>query len=339
MANFIEVLSTIPFNEAQVKVLESVSPRLRVTVHKALRPDEVPAEVWERVEVLYTSRALPAVEQAGRLRWIQFHWAGIDHALDAPILYQQGLQVSNLSGVAVTQLAEYVVMMMLALGHRLPDLAVSQRKAEWPADRWERFRPCELRGSTVGIVGYGSIGREVARLLNALGATVLATKRDAKHPESRRYTPEGLGDPTGDLARRIYPPQAIASMFKLCDFVLVSVPLTAETRHLIGTRELAALKPGAFIVDISRGHVIDPAALIAALREQKLGGAALDVFPQEPLPPDNPLWKMPNVILTPHIAGNTAHYDELAAAFFAENLHRYLAGLPLYNLVDVGRGY
>ncbi len=339
MANTIEVLSTIPFTESQTNLLAGVSPRLHFTILKALKLEEVPADLWERTEVLYTNRVMPAPEQAPKLRWVQFHWAGVNHVLDLPLMHKPDLVVTNLSGVITTQLAEYALMMLLALGHRLPDLAAHQRKAEWPADRWERFRPRELRGSTVGIVGYGSVGRQVARLLYGLGATILATKRDAMHPEDTGYTPEGQGDPAGDFARRIYPPQALCSMLKECDFVVVCIPLTTETRHAIGARELAALKPGAFIVDISRGHIIDHTALIAALREQKLGGAALDVFPEEPLPPDSPLWKLPNVIVTPHISGNTPAYDDLAAAFFAENLHRYLAGMPLYNRVDLGKGY
>jgi phosphoglycerate dehydrogenase-like enzyme len=128
-------------------------------------------------------------------------------------------------------------------------------------------------------------------------------------------------------------------MLKECDFVIITTPLTSETHNLIGPKELAALKPTAFLVDISRGGVVDHAALYSVLRDQKIAGAALDVYPEEPLLPDNPIWKLPNVILTPHIAGNTQHYDERAVAFFAENLHRYLAGLPLYNRVDIQRGY
>jgi phosphoglycerate dehydrogenase-like enzyme len=159
------------------------------------------------------------------------------------------------------------------------------------------------------------------------------------HPEDSDYTPEGMGDPAGGFVRRLYPPQAICSMFKECDFVVVTVPLTLETHSLISAKELAALKPTAFVVDLSRGGVIDHEALLAALNEQKIAGAALDVFPEEPVPPENQLWKLPNVLLTPHIAGNTPHYDERAVTLFSENLYRYLAGLPLYNLVKLERGY
>jgi phosphoglycerate dehydrogenase-like enzyme len=256
-----------------------------------------------------------------------------------PLLLKPDLVATTLSGAASPQMAEHVVLMMLALGHHLPELFDLQRRAEWPSERWKRFSPKELNTSVVGIVGYGSIGREVARLLYAFGTTVLATKRDVMHPEDQGYRHEGQGDPQGDLVRRLYPPQALRSMLKECDFVVVTLPLTAETRQVMAAEELAAMKPSACLVNVSRGEVVDHAALIAALRERKIAGAALDVFPEEPLPADNPLWKLPNVIITPHISGFSPHYDERAVELFSENLRRYLAGLPLYNQIDPGRGY
>lgn len=339
MTTPVEVLITLPFSEELLSQLRGVSNRIKITVFKANKPEEVPADIWEHTEVLYTNRVLPTSEQAPNLRWIQFHWAGIDHAVDAPILQKPDVSVTTLSGAAASQLAEYALMMLLALGHKLPDLIANQKKAEWPRDRWERFNPVELRGSNVGIVGYGSIGRQISRLLQEFGSTVLAVKRDAMHPEDAGYTPEGMGDVSGDMVSRLYPPQAIRSMFRDCDFVVVTVPLTKETHHIIGAEELAALKPSAYLVDISRGGVIDPAALLVALRDRKIAGAAIDVFPEEPLPPENPLWKLPNVIITPHISGNTPYYDQRSVMLFAENLHRYLAGLPLYNRYDQEKGY
>lgn len=339
MAKPIEVLITLPFEEDMVSRLREISPRLHFRVSKAAQATDIHADEWQKVEILYTHHVLPALEQAPNLRWIQFHWAGIDHILHEPILKKSDLVATTLSGAAVPQMSEYVLMMLLAFGHRLPDLIKTQEKSEWPQDRWKRFRPQELNKSTVGIIGYGSIGREIARLLNAFGAMVLATKRDVMHPEDSGYTPEGRGDPKGEYVRRLYPAQAIRSMIKECDFVVVTVPLTDDTRDLIGAEEIAAFKPTACLIDISRGGVVNHQALIAALRERKIGGAALDVFPQEPLPPDSPLWKLPNVIITPHISGNTRHYDERAIALFAENLTRYLSGLPLYNQFDLQRGY
>lgn len=335
----VEVLITLPFAEPLVQKLRNVSPRLKISVYKPRKAEDIPDDIWRSAEILYTSRVLPRPDQALSLRWIQFHWAGVDHALDASIMKKPELQITSLSGAAASQMAEFAVMMMLNLGRHMPLAFNLQRLTEWPNDRWERFAPLELRDSTVGIVGYGSIGRETARLLTAFGAHVLAAKRDAMHPEDSGYTQEDRGDPTGDYVRRLYPIQALRSMLKECDFVVVAVPLLATTRGLIGAPEFAAMKPGAYLVDISRGGVTDMDALISALREEKIAGAALDVYPQEPLPPDSPLWRLPNVLLTPHVAGFSPHYDERAVALFSENLMRYLAGLKLYNEVDLVRGY
>ncbi|OGO73172.1 MAG: hypothetical protein A2Z49_09675 [Chloroflexi bacterium RBG_19FT_COMBO_56_12] len=326
-------------NEALVKQLTELSPRLHIQVLNAQQSQDVPAEVWGRVEVLYTNRVLPTPEEAPRLQWIQLHWAGADHAVDAPILARPGVQATTLSGASASQMAEHAVMMMLALGHHLPEASALQKRTEWPDERWKRFSPKELRDSTVGIVGYGSIGRQIARLLQAFGAEVLATKRDVMHPADTGYIPEGLGDPTGELVNRLYPPQALRSMLKLCDFVVVCTPLSFETRNLLGAEELAALKPGAYLVALSRGGVVDHNALLPLLRDQKIGGAALDVFPNEPLLADSPFWKLPNVIITPHVAGFSPHYDERAVLLFSENLQRYLSGLPLYNRINLEKKY
>jgi phosphoglycerate dehydrogenase-like enzyme len=339
MEDPIEVLITLPFSDELLKKITDVSPRIVLEKIVARKVDEIDVEVWKKVEVLYTNRALPTPEQAPRLKWIQFHWAGLDHALKEPILQKEELYITSISGASASQMAEHAIMMMLALGHHMPDLFAQQRKAEWPSGRWELFTPHELRGSTVGIVGYGSIGRQVARLLQTFGAKVLATKRDIRHPEDTGYTVEGSGDPAGDLVNRLYPPQALCSMLKECDFVVITIPRTNETRGLLGAKELGAFKQGAFLVDISRGEIVDHNALIPLLREHKIAGAALDVFPVEPLPADSPLWKLPNVIITPHIAGFSAQYDERAVELFAQNLHRYLEELPLYNRLDLSLEY
>lgn len=339
MSELVEVLITIPFSESMKSKLSAVSPRLKLHLLKARTSKDVPEDLWQKVEVLYTDRVLPVPDQVPNLSWIQFHWAGIDHIVDSPIMRKPDLVFTTLSGASSSQIAEYVVMMLMALGHHLPGLSASQSRSEWPADRWQRFIPKELRNSTVGIIGYGSIGRQVARLLQPFGAQILAIKRDAMHPADSGFSPEGLGDPEGDLVHRLYPPQALRSMVKDCDFVVVTVPLTPETRQMIGEDELAAFKDGAYLIDVSRGGVVDHSALIPALGERKLAGAALDVFPEEPLPAESPLWKLPNVIITPHISGMTRYYDERAVELFAENLHRYLAGLPLYNRFNLERGY
>jgi phosphoglycerate dehydrogenase-like enzyme len=339
MEDPIEILITLPFSDELIKKVTEVSPHLAVEKVVARKADEVSDEVWKRVEVLYTNRVIPKPDLAPKLRWIQFHWAGMEHALEEPILQRDGLVVTSMSGASATQMAEHAVMMLLALGHHLPDALAHQRRAEWPSGRWELFNPLELRESTVGIVGYGSIGRQIARLLQSFGANVLAIKRDIRHPEDTGYTQAGLGDPGGDFVNRLYPPQALCSMLKECDFVVVCLPRTTSTHNLLGARELAEFKPGAFLVDISRGEIVDHNALLPLLRDRKIAGAALDVFPVEPLPADSPLWKLPNVIITPHIAGFSPHYDERAADLFIQNLRRYLEQLPLFNRLDPGLEY
>jgi phosphoglycerate dehydrogenase-like enzyme len=230
-------------------------------------------------------------------------------------------------------------MMMLSLGHHLPDMIEHQKKAIWPKDRWERFSPFELRDSTVGIVGYGSIGRQLARLLFGFGARVFATKKDVMHPWDEDYHVMGFGDTGADYVHRLYPAEALKSMAKASDFLAVTVPLTPETRDLIGAEIFDVMKPTAYIINTSRGGVVNHEAILTALRDHKIAGAALDVFPEEPLPAEDPLWKMPNVIITPHISGLTPHYDARAVELFTDNLQKYLAGEQLLNRVDVSRGY
>jgi phosphoglycerate dehydrogenase-like enzyme len=230
-------------------------------------------------------------------------------------------------------------MGILALGRRVPRMVADKAAKKWAADKFERFRPRELRGATVGIVGYGSTGREVARLCRAFGARVLATKRDLRALADRGYQLKDLGDPGADLVERLYPPQAVASMASLCDFLVIAAPLTPETRGMIDRQVFAALRPTAFLVDLSRGGLVDHAALIEALQEKRLAGAMLDVYPAEPLPESSPLWEMPNVLLSPHIAGASGDYFEGATDLFAENLRRYLSDQPLLNLFDPQRGY
>jgi len=339
MSESIEILITMPFPERLIDRLAEVSPRLKITVQKAKKVEDIPADLWSRAQVLYTNQVVPPPELVPRLRWIQFHWAGVDHIIDDPILRMPGLVATTLSGAAASQMAEYILMMLLALGHRLPDLIATQKRGEWPPDRWERFSPIELRGSTVGIVGYGSIGRQLARLLHPLGAIVLATKQNAMQPQDDGYIPEGMGDPGGDFAHRLYPSQALHSMLKECDFVVITVPKTPATTNMIAEEELAALKATAYLIDVSRGGILNHQALIQVLKANKIAGATLDVYPQEPLPANSPLWKLPNVILTPHIAGNTPYYDERAVELFAANLQRFLVGQSLYNRIHPERGY
>jgi phosphoglycerate dehydrogenase-like enzyme len=334
----VPVLMTLPFPEPLVERLRTVSPMLQIVVHPAREAADLPADLLPDVEVLYTLHAVPEPEAVPNLRWMQLHLAGADQLADHPLV-RSGIAVTTLSGAAVPQMAEYVLMAILALGRRVPHMMRDKAAKRWAEDRFERFRPLDLRGSTVGIVGYGSIGREVGRLCRAFGATVLATKRNLRQLADGGYAPKGLGDPQAELADRLYPPQALASMASACDFLVVTVPLTPETRGAIDRRVFQALKPTAFLIDVSRGGVVDHGALIEALNDKRLAGAALDVYPVEPLPETSPLWEMPNVILSPHVGGASGRYYEQATELFAENLRRYLSDQPLLNRFDPHRGY
>ena len=339
MESSLKVLITVQFAPELVEQIASVSPRLVVTTIEAKIPGDVPEENWLETDILYTHKVLPDPDQAPDLKWIQFHRAGNEAFIDAPILRKPGLEAASMSGASAPQVAEYVLEMILALGHRLPQVIEHQKRKDWPQDRGDIFQPKELNQSTVGIVGYGSIGRQAAKLLTVFGARVLATKQDARRPTDDGYRLVGVGDPAGDFLKRLYPAEAMNSMLKECDFVVVCVPLTDDTQGLIGERQLEKMKPSAYLVDVSRGGVVKHADLLSALSEGKIGGAALDVYPEEPLPEDSPLWKMPNVILTPHIAGVSREYNNRAVDLFVENLERYLDKKQLLNLIDLQRGY
>lgn len=332
------VLITLPFPDSSVERLKSISPRLQIHVHPAEKVEDLPQELLPDIEVLYTLRTLPDPEEVPELRWVQFHFAGIDHVADHALL-RSDLTITTLSGAAVPQMAEFALMAMLALGRKLPIIMSDPPDVRWDEDRYRKYQPAELRDSTVGIVGYGSIGREIARLSHCMGANVLATKRDLKKLQDPGYTIEGTGDPEAQFPDRLYPPQALRSMISLCDFVVVTVPLTGETRGVISTEVFEVMKPTAYLVDISRGGVVDHGALVEALKGEKLAGAALDVYPVEPLPESSPLWEMPNVILSPHIAGASGSYYDRATALFAENLYRYLSERPLLNRYSAEHGY
>jgi phosphoglycerate dehydrogenase-like enzyme len=334
----LSVLITLPFPESLVERLKAISPRLLIHVYPARTAEELPQDLLPEIEILYTTRALPDPESVPNLAWIQIHFAGVDHIADHPLM-RGDLKITTMSGASAPQMAEFAVMAMLALGRRLSQLLRDTPEVRWGEGRFKRYRPTELRDSTVGIVGYGSIGREVARIAHAMGARILVSKRNLKDLEDRGYKLEGMGDPRADLPDRIYPIQALASMLSECDFLVITVPLTAKTRGMVGERVFNAMKPSAFLVDVSRGGIVDHGALVTALREEKLAGAALDVFPLEPLPESSPLWEMPNVIISPHIAGASRHYHARAVELFAQNLERYLAGRPLLNVYDPGRGY
>ena len=336
-----QILTTFDLNKEQQERLRKASEGVKLTVIPTSDPAAIPAERWAEAEVLYTWDVLPEPDQAPNLKWVQFGSAGVDPYLGLPLLQRDDLLFTSMSGAITSQIAEYVLMALLAFGQKLPKLMRNQAERRWPEQKtlWQDYLPVELRHSTVGILGYGSIGRQVARLLQPFGAEVLAAKRDVMHPEDQGYTPEGMGDPHGDFFTRLYPLEAMPSLLAASDFVVVALPLTEETHHILNAEAFEAMKETAYLVNVGRGALVDEGALAAALKAGKLAGAALDVFEQEPLPEDSPLWDLENVILSPHISGLSRHLQEETLTLFEENLNRYLVGLPLYNQVDLKKGY
>jgi phosphoglycerate dehydrogenase-like enzyme len=224
----------------------------------------------------------------------------------------------------------------------VPRMVEWQDKGVWPPDeqRWPLFVPSEVRGATLGIIGYGSIGRELARIAKcAFGMTVLAGKRDPSRRADDGYCLPGTGDPEGRLPDEWLGMAELDVLLARSDVVVLCAPLTAETRGLIGEAALRRMKRSAYFINVGRGASVDETALARALRERWIAGAALDVFAQEPPPAGHPFYGLDNVILSPHVSGFLPSYDEKCSVLFAENLRRYLAGEPMLNLVDRDRGY
>jgi phosphoglycerate dehydrogenase-like enzyme len=257
---------------------------------------------------------------APRLKWVQMIGAGIDH-LNGTGLMESNITLTVLGGFSSLNIAEFVVTLMLMHAKHMKDFIVNA-----PTKAWKRYFGESLSGKTLGVVGYGRIGSETARLSKAFGMRVVASRRTA--PAER---PPHVG--------RMYGANELDRMLPECDYIVVAVASTPETRHLIGEREIGLMKKTAFFVNVARGDVVDEGALIRALKDGRIAGAGLDVFQVEPLPPESPLWEMPNVIVTPHTSGAIADYATNAARFFADNLRRFAKGEPLMNVVDKRKGY
>jgi phosphoglycerate dehydrogenase-like enzyme len=348
MAERTRVLITFALEPELVEQIEGVDPRLEVRVlgqgaRQLFRggrryPSELEAQTARQeleealggAEVLFgfwgpalvdlypTPQALR--ERAPHLRWIQLTSAGVDRAARSGLL-ETDLLVTSASGLHATPIGEYVLCVMLMFCKGAQRFVRAQDRREWV-----RYMPQELFGKTVGIVGLGHIGGEVARLAKAFGCRVLGLRRSGAADGSEHVD-------------ELLPPAGLPRLLAESDFVVLAVPLTSETRGLIGEAQLRSMKPAAVLINIARGAVVDEQALIRALREGWIAGAGLDVFEQEPLPPESELWGLENVILSPHISGGTEIYNQRAVRIFCDNLRHYLAGEPLMNLADRARGY
>lgn len=268
-------------------------------------------------------------ELAPHLRWLQYPGAGVDGLAPTGLLdAESGIIVTTASGIHATTISEYVFGSMLMFNWNWPEMVRLQSSHVWAhSASWYHLGGRELEGQTLGVIGLGSIGRRVAVLGRAFGMRVLGMRHSAS-----------VGEQDRDVDQ-LFAPEQLHEMLPRCDYIVLAVPLTAETEGLIGEAELRLMKPNTYLVNIARGRVVDEAALIRALQEQWIAGAGLDVTEQEPLPPDSPLYTMQNVILTPHISGVSLQYDQRLTALFADNLRRYRTGEPLLNRYDPERGY
>jgi phosphoglycerate dehydrogenase-like enzyme len=262
---------------------------------------------------------------ARRLRWVQSPAVGVG-SLMFPELLASDVVITSARGIRARAIAEHVLGVAIALARRLPDAFRAQAEHRWAQDELESARIRTLEGLRMGIVGLGAIGTEVAKLAAAFGLSIGAIRRRADRPG-----PAGI--------QNIWPPDRLLDLLADSDVVVIAAPHTPETKHLIGGRELRAMKRNAFLINVSRGKLIDDAALIAALEDGHLAGAALDVFTSEPLDHDSPYWDMPNVIVTPHTSGAMQDYWTPLVALFSENLRRFERGEPLLNVVDKALGY
>lgn len=289
----------------------------------------VTAEAFERTapraDVILNEADARVLEQVWRMaphvRWVHSLSAGLDRML-FPALVESPVLLTNARGAFSDALGEFAIGAVLFFARDFRRLVRSQA-----AEVWDPFDAVEIRGQSLGIFGYGDVGRAVASRAHALGMKVLALRR---RPELSREDP---------CVAQMFSPDQKHQMLAQSDYVVVTMPLTPESRGLIGEREFEVMKPGAVLINIGRGPVVEEAALIRALEQKRIRGAALDVFDVEPLPPGHPFYRLDNVLLSPHSADNTTGWKERSMQVFLENFERFQRGEPLANVVNKKLGY
>lgn len=318
-----------PFTEWRPKPLVAEALRKRWPEMRVVHLpdyDKLPEELPDTdIFVGYSLRA-KQLKDAQKLKWLHSTAAGVAQLM-YPELRDSGILVTNPSGVFSVPMAEHTMGLLLALARNFPDSVRQQDRGTWSQQElWDKPQHLvELNGQVLLIVGYGSIGRELAKRAKAFEMRVWGVTRS------------GEGD--GEHAEKIIPVARLHEALPEADFVVVAAPETAETRHLMGAPELAKMKRGARLINVGRGSLLDEAALIRALQSGALGGAAIDVAQTEPLPADSPLWKAPNLFITPHTSAVSEHLWHRHAALLLQLLERWFDGRELFNRVDLSRGY
>ena len=285
--------------------------------------------------------------KAPQLAWVHSASAGVENVL-TPSSLERGLVITNARGVFSRPIAEYVLMMILAISRRLPQLLELQRERTW-----QPLEGVELRDVTIGIVGLGSIGQAVADLARAFGCRVIATRLRAGDTAASGVGARAASGETADEAdrsgdesgpteanlERVAGPEGLPRLLAESDFVVLALPLTPDTESVINDEMLALVKPGAWLINVARGRLVDERALVRALREGRIGGAVLDAFREEPLPSSSPLYDLPNVIVTPHTSWSSGRVLDRSIELFCDNLRRFARGEELLNVVDPAAGY
>lgn len=307
-----------------------------IDVHTAVDEKEQ-EKLLSECDVLVTYHLPIDISKAPRLKWVHFMWEGVDSFSDSEMM-RSDVVLTNSSGVHSVPIAEHIVLYMLALKRKAKMYMDLQERREW-LGWWDQPSTGVLKGSTVGIIGYGRIGRAAAKILDGFGVRVLAVKRDPDRVEHEGFDGWDCCDMRGEVPQEMIGMDSLDRVLSGSDFLILSLPLTGETHHIIGKGELELMKEGAYLINIGRGGLVDENALVEALEKGRIGGAALDVFEEEPLDESSPLWGMDNVLITPHssTAGDPA--DELVFTLFTENLKRFLRGEELLNVVDKKLGY
>ena len=291
--------------------------------------ERVPAEKLRNKQILFCEYPPANLEDMTELKWLQASSVGFEHLYKFS-LPDKGIRACNARGVFDVPIAEWCLAMMVNLARDLPGLLRNQQQHVWdPAARFQG----EIRGATVGIWGYGGIGRETARLAKSFGLRVWALEVVPPGRRDGLYRVPGVGDPDGTLPDRVFLLAQRLEFLSGLDYLVLTMPLTPKTRGIVGAKELAALPRSAYVLNPARGPLIEEAALVDALRNRRIKGAALDAHYYYPLPPNHPLWSMENVIITPHISGtdSSPRFTERIWDVFAENVRRFLAGEPLLN--------
>jgi D-2-hydroxyacid dehydrogenase (NADP+) len=327
----LNIVITIPLDEILVRKIIDIGTYITITsifevMYSDMAGDTAAKEKLDTIlanaEIIY-GFGLPkdVVARAHGLKWVQMSSAGVDRFLTDE-LRQSNIVMTNVRGMHAVPIGEFVLgeMLMFAKGAQH---CFQQKQGK----QWKPFMPSMLHSKTVGIIGLGTIGREIARLSKAFGMRVLGVRRSGGKTKKPRYVDE------------LFPRKQLKQMLSESDYVILTVPLTSETQKCIGEPELCSMKPTAYLINVARGNVVDEEALVKALEDNRIAGAGLDVFAVEPLPAASRLWNLSNVIFSPHIAGGMEGYAEQATEIFCENLTRYLAGKKLLRVVDKKKGY